>query len=304
MKTNIYQAVTDRIIKELEKGVVPWHKPWGGSFLGCISHANGKPYSLLNQYLLGQRTGEWLTFEQIQAEGGKIKKGEKASMVVFYSFIEQQTKKVQITEGTDANGNPIEIEDTFVISKSVRPILRSYNVWHIDQCEGIAPKYTKEELEQHHQPIVEAEQVIAGYAEQEPHLTIRTERIDRAFYSPCEDKVIVPQLQQYGQVEEYYSTFFHELTHSTGHETRLNREGVAKVTFFGDTEYSKEELVAEIGSAFLCQSIGMDCKKAFKNSAAYIQSWLRALKNDNRMIVAAAAKAEKAAEYILHGSKQ
>ena len=122
---------------------------------------------------------------------------------------------------------------------------------------------------------------------------------DRAYYSPSKDCVIVPMLTQYAIAEEYYSTTFHELTHSTLHETRLNRKSEQKLAAFGSEDYSREELVAEMGSAMLCATAKIDSEKAFKNSVAYIQSWLKALKNDKKMIVWAAARAEKAAKYIL-----
>lgn len=117
------------------------------------------------------------------------------------------------------------------------------------------------------------------------------------------DCVEVPRSKQFAENAQYYSTLFHELTHSTGHATRLNRPEVVHVNFFGSEEYSKEELVAEMGAAFLCQQVGIECERAFKNSAAYIHGWLQALKNDRKLVVMAAAKAEKAAEYIMHGTK-
>ena len=148
----------------------------------------------------------------------------------------------------------------------------------------------------------EAEEVVASYIEREG-IKLVIENGNSAFYRPNQDIVSVPELAQYEVCEEYYSTLFHELTHSTGHAKRLNRDGIVGVHFFGDEGYSKEELVAEMGAAFICNMLGMDCKKAFKNSVAYIHSWLGALRNDKKMIVMATTKAEQAANYILNNQK-
>lgn len=286
--TNIYDQITSQIMKQLENGIVPWQKPWrNGTFMGCISHTNGKPYSLLNQWLLNGKAGEWLTYKQIQAEGGRVKAGEKASTVVFWKYID----KVETRE--DENGNEIEV----VTGKF--PILKGYAVFHIDQTEGIKPKYENNPNGYEHEAIEEAENVIAGYVERD-NLKLFVEDSDKAFYRPSADEVHVPLMKQYKVREEYYSTLFHELTHSTGHEKRLNRRELAGMSFFGDENYSREELVAEIGAAFLCQTVGIKCEKAFNNSIAYLQGWLRALKNDKKLIVAAAAKAEAAVRYILN----
>lgn len=297
MKTNIYDKITEKIIAQLENGIVPWHKPWmGATGCGCVSYTTGRPYSLLNQMLLEHRAGEYLTYNQIQAEGGRIKKGEQAHMVVFWSFV----NKYEYEAVCDENGDQLD-GDKGVRSVIVGqiPILKAYQVWHIDQTEGIKPKWNNEVRKFEHEPIEEAEVVAACYIGREG-IKLEIENDDRACYSPILDRVRIPQMQQYPVREEYYSTLFHELTHSTGHAKRLNREGIASVHFFGDAGYSKEELIAEMGSAFVLQLLGIDCEKAFKNSVAYIQSWLRALKNDKRMIVSAAAKAEQAAKMIMN----
>lgn len=270
---DVYQEVTNRIISQLEQGVIPWQKPWVASG-AAISHSTGKPYSLLNQMLLG-RPGEYLTFKQCQQEGGKIKKGEKANMVVFWKWLD------------------VEDEETKKIEKI--PLLRYYNVFHIDQCEGIKLKYT-EGLPCVAKPEEEAEKVIEGYISRSG-VKLRHEEGDRAYYSPGKDMITLPIIDQFISAAEYYSTAFHELTHSTGHESRLNR--LSKVVCFGSEEYSKEELIAEIGSATLMTRTGFETKGSFNNSVSYIQSWLKALQNDKRMIVSAAGKAEKAVKLIM-----
>jgi antirestriction protein ArdC len=300
MKTNakqndIYVQITGAIIKELENGTVPWQKPWqNGEFRGCISHTSGKPYSMLNQWLLGNRAGEWLTYKQIQKEGGKVKAGEKSSFVVFWDFV--NVTKTETEE--DENGNKIEV--TKIVKRY--PMLKGYNVFHVEQCEDIKPKFNNKALTYEHTPVEMAEKVVAEYVERE-NLHLEIKDTNRACYSPLFDCVEIPMRKQFKEGAEYYSTLFHELTHSTGHAKRLNRPEVVNVNFFGSEDYSKEELVAEMGAAFLCQAMQIECEKAFKNSASYIAGWLRALKNDKKLVVMAAAKAEKAAEYIMHGTK-
>lgn len=301
MKTkNVYEQITAKIIEQLENGIVPWQKPWvGGSYKGCISHTSGKPYSLLNQMLLDGRQGEWLTWKQVQAEGGKVKKGEIASFVVFWTFVE----KYELEAVCDDKGNQLDGD------KGVRkvvtgyyPVLKSYYVFHIEQCEGIKPRFNNTPVRYDHTPAEEAERVVREYVERDG-LKLEVEDTGTACYSPMLDRVRVPMMSQYKDVEEYYSTLFHELTHSTGHEKRLNREEVTGFHIFGDHDYSREELVAELGAAFLCNTLHIDSEKAFKNSAAYIGGWLKKLYNDKKMIVNAAAKAERAVEYILTGNK-
>ena len=286
---NVYQAVTDRIIAQMEHGIVPWHKPWTGAADGAINYVSRRAYSVLNQWLLG-RDGEWLTFKQVQQCGGRIKKGAKAGMVVFYT---QQQYKVMVNV-EDEDGNVHEEERT-----KVKPVLRAYNVFHISDCEGIESKI-QEGVKNDVEPIEQAEKVISEYVSREKELTFRNDSVtDKAYYSPASDMVCVPMISQYDVVEEYYSTTFHELVHSTMKESRCNRKAENKMAAFGSADYSREELVAEAGSAMLCTKVGIDCDKAFKNSVAYIQSWLKALKNDNKMIVWAASRAEKAAKYIM-----
>lgn len=272
---DIYAEVTDRIIKQLEQGVIPWQKPWIASG-AAISHSTGKPYSLLNQILLS-RPGEYATFKQISEEGGRVKKGEKSSMVVFWKWIEQEDED-----------NPGEMKKI--------PFLRYYNVFHIDQCEGIKPRHSRP-LPDVVKPDEAAEAIAADYLTRSG-VTLTHEAGDRAFYRPSTDSITLPLLAQFKDTAEYYSTLFHEMTHSTGHASRLNR--LTKVAAFGSEEYSKEELIAEIGAAALVNHAGLETSGSLTNSAAYIKSWLAALRDDKRLIVSASGKAEKAVNLILN----
>ena len=271
---DIYKEVSDRIIAQLENGVIPWQKPWIASNQ-AISRRTGKPYSLLNQMLLGM-PGEYLTFAQCQKEGGKIKKGAKSQMVVFWKWV--------------------ETEDEETHEKKQVPFLRYFNVFHIDQCEGLKAKHQKE-LPNTANADKAADAIIHDYCERSG-VKLHHQEGDRAFYRPSTDSITLPLLAQFSETAEYYSTAFHELTHSTGHASRLNR--LEKTAFFGTEAYSKEELVAEIGAATLVNAAGLETANSFRNSAAYVQNWLKVLKDDKRFIVGAAGKAEKAVALILN----
>lgn len=280
MAFDIYSAVTDRIIEQLENGIIPWHKPWTGIASGAISGTTGKPYSLLNQMLLG-KPGEWYTYNQIQKLGGRVRKGEKSSMVVFW-------KQTPIKEEDPATGEKVE---------RMIPMLKYFNVFHFDQTEGIERKIIDPEAID---PATDstADAIIADYI-QRSGVKMEHRKGDEAFYSPSADRVVLPLREQFQSMAEYYSTAFHELTHSTGHSSRLDR--ISRRAFFGNEEYSREELVAEIGAAALLNHCGIETGSSFRNSAAYIQSWLRALRNDKKLIVSASGAAAKAFDLITAG---
>lgn len=270
---DIYREVTDRIISQLENGTIPWKKPWivcGG----VVSHVTGKSYSLLNQMLLDE-PGEYLTFAQCQKEGGNVKKGAKSQIVLFWKFIEQ--------------------EDEETHEKKRIPLLRYYNVFHLSQCEGLKPRH-RQPLLSAASPDETAESMISAYVRQSGVKLIH-ERSDRAYYQSSTDCVILPCMEQFAETAEYCSTAFHELTHSTGHASRLNR--LTAIAHFANEEYSKEELIAEIGAAALVNAAGLETSGSFQNSTAYIQNWIKVMRNDKRFIISAAGKAEKAVNLIL-----
>lgn len=284
MQSNIYTMVTNNILEQLNKGIVPWHRPWD-LVSGAISHTTGKPYSLLNQFLLCGKSGEYVTFNQVKAQGGFIKRGERSKFVVFW----KDAKTLEI----DEEGN--ENERHF-------PVLRYYNVWHIDQCEGVSPKHPVDDNGCENLVFVNksAEKIIENYFQRES-VTLNIEKSNKAYYCCDLDEVHVPLREQYMETEEFYSTLFHEMIHSTGHASRLNRINTQKKRI-GRGDYAREELVAEIGAAFLINKSGIDSKKVFKNNVAYIQSWSKQLKQNPRLIVSAAGKAEAAVEYIMGGN--
>ena len=275
MGFDLYQTITDRIIAEMEKGTVPWQRPWSCSS-GAVSHVTGKPYSVLNQLMLPQ-SGEYVTFKQALAEGHPVRKGEKSHMVFFFKMVETQ----------DRDSGEI----------TAVPFLRYYPVFHISQCEGMKPRFAVSvQQENQLQPDAKADQIISDYIHRSGVKLVVTQS-SQAYYKPSEDKIVVPELSQYACVSEYYSTTAHECVHSTGHPSRLNR--ITNMTSFGSETYSKEELVAELGAAYIVHAAGLETEWSFKNSAAYIQNWLDVLKYDKRFIVSAAGKAEKAVKMIL-----
>ena len=281
--------VTDRIIEQMQNGIIPWHKPWhmaGNAEEMAINYVTRRPYSLVNQWLLLE-PGEYLTFKQVTALGGKVKKGSKSRFVVFFTKVAYTVKNERTGEDEERS----------------YPLLRYYNVFRLADCEGIQSKIEKPEAGAVVElPLCdEADAAISDYVFSQPTLSFQNDKpSDRAYYSPADDKVVVPMRSQFDEMAEYYSTAFHELTHSTLTESRCNRkQDGAGASFFGSKAYSREELVAEMGAAMLCSNFGIDCDKAFKNSVAYLQSWVRELKNDAKAIVVAAGKAEKAVRYIL-----
>lgn len=279
MKKSVYEMITERIIEQLENGVIPWQKPWSGTHSGAYNRISNKPYSLLNQMIL-KHNGEYATFKQWSDLGGKIRKSEKSEVVTFW--------KIQQIEEINEDGE-----------KTIKqlPLLRYYNVFHISQVDGVEPKEDLKisELE----PIEEAEKIKLDYMSRE-HLKIFEKVTNDALYSPIQDYIQVPCKEQYQDIEEFYSTLFHEMIHSTGHKSRLNRPDMQGIVRHGSEKYSKEELTAELGSAMIINILGIETEKSFKNSSGYIQDWLQVLKNDNKFIVSASSKAEKAVKYILN----
>lgn len=292
MKTDAYQMVTDRICALLEQGFIPWNKPWAMTADCAWSGIDGHAYSLLNQFMLADPqkkykswdelkddiAGEWVTFKQAADRGGNVRRGEHGRRVVFFTMVPKK----------DEDGN--ETDKMF-------PVISWSTVFKVSQCEGIKQKYhTDADTLYDFNPDQTADDVADGYISRQG-ITLLKLHCNKACYSPTTDTVTVPLPEQFQNSSEYYSTLFHELTHSTGHQSRLNR--IVKEAAFGSDEYSVEELVAEIGSASILATLGIEDSTSFRNSAGYIQNWLKALKNDKRMIVTASARAEKAIKLIL-----
>lgn len=297
-KFNVYEEVTNRVINALEQGVIPWRKPWSvdGS-AAIVSHTTGGAYSFLNQMFIsmsrtlngGLPAGEYLTFQQAKKEGGQVRKGEKGSLITFYKWQESpltDEEQELINDGWER------------VSKG-HPVLKTYYVFEVSQCDGIERKHTTDPAAAPAAPSFDyhaaAEQLVSNYAAGSSLRIERDASSTQAFYSLAGDFVRIPAAGQFEASAEYYSTLFHELTHSTGAPSRLARDLSGQ---FGSKTYAREELTAEIGAAFFLATLGINTDSSDSNNAAYIQNWLTALKGDNNLIFAAASKAQKAVEYI------
>lgn len=273
------EIVTNKIIEQLDKGVVPWKKPWTGGF--PINFVSKRPYSGINVLLLTISPFSspfWMTYKQAKEKGGYIKKGEKSTLIVYRNTI---CKKEENEDG----------EET---TKSYS-LLRYYNVFNYEQTDGLENPFTEEEANEIN-PINCCEEVISNFQDKP---IIKFEGT-QALYSPSTDTIKSPKRQTFISAEAYYSTLFHELIHSTGHSFRLDRTSFK--TEFGSEPYAKEELVAEIGASFLCGYCSIE-NSTLENSAAYIAGWLKKLKDDKRFIISAASLAQKAVNYIQKGEK-
>jgi antirestriction protein ArdC len=285
MPTEIaYQIITDRIMALLEHGTVPWHKPWNGGEGGMPRNlVSGKPYRGINIFMLGVQgfaSPYWLSFpKQVNDLGGRLQKGQHVSYVVFWKFFD--------TEEPQDDGTPVTRHP---------PLLRWYKVVNVTQCEGLQRILPPLAVPLHPMPPLAAcEHLLAGMP-QRP--VIRHEGV-QASYRPTTDTVTMPPREQFHHLEAYFSTLFHELGHSTGHETRLNRQTLTDRCAFGSPTYGQEELIAEMTAAYLCGVCGI-ANATVDNSAAYLQHWLTTLRQDKKLLVHAAAYAQKAADYIQH----
>jgi antirestriction protein ArdC len=284
-KRSVFDIVTDQLIAALERGTVPWRKSWdAGGFQLPRNLVSGKPYQGINFFILsvaGERFASpyWLTFRQARERGGSVRKGETGTPVFFWRVYDRQAGEGE--GGPDREG------------QEKRFVARYYTVFNVEQCDGIEyprPKRTVRTIGQ----LETCEHTIAPYAR--PPSVRHGGTV--ASYSPIGDVVNMPERSVFHTAEGYYSVLFHELVHSTGHPKRLARfEPGEPPPPFGSPDYSREELVAEMGAAFLCARAGIG-NQTLEDSASYIAGWLRVLEADKRAVVFAAAAARKAAELI------
>lgn len=286
-KRTVYEIITERLIAQLEAGTVPWHKPWAASDLLPANLTSGKAYRGVNPFMLGMAgyaSPYWVTFKQARQCGGTVRKGEHGWPVIFWRWVDKA--------GTarDNDGAIAQPRDRY-------PILRYYTVFNVAQCDGLThTRLAEPEAPRNPVPPIDRAEVIAAGYEGGPSVAHGGAR---ACYSPSRDSVTLPDRDAFDGAEEYYCTLFHELTHSTGHASRLDRKGIAEMQRFGNHEYSKEELVAEMGAAFLMHRAGIAHTATEANSAAYLANWISALKGEPRMLIMAGAQAQKAADHIL-----
>lgn len=291
MSEKIYQLITERMIAALERGTVPWRKPWQAAAGLPRSMSTGVPYRGVNVFLLGLTQAEaghgspwWGTYRQIAGLGGQVRRGEKSTVVILW-------KPVEVASQDPESGEPE--------SRQV-PVLRYYRVFNARQADGLPDRFHPEPGQQI--TLAGPQAVLDRYLAAGPEL--RHEAGDRACYHPPTDVIRLPLRSQFRSPAHYYATAFHEAGHSTGHPARLNRPGVAAFDHFGSGRYAREELVAEMTSSILCAQTGADTPEIFSNSASYIAGWLRALHQDSRLVVTAAAQAQRACDLITQAERE
>lgn len=287
MNRDIYAEVTERIVKELENGAAPWVKPWrrvGGSNMPHNA-VTRRPYSGVNVLLLwmtsaaaGYASQGWMTFNQVKESGGHVRKGEKATLVVFVKPLTVKEK--------DGSGNIVKNANGDDAEKQIQ-MLRGYYVFNVAQCDDLPAKITAAG-----DVIVDVPSDAEFDAWVQATGAIVRHGGDRAAYSPSLDSIVMPPRAAFNEQAGYSATMLHELGHWTGHKTRLARSLRGR---FGDSEYAAEELIAELTSAYLCAEKGIDGEL---RHAGYIDHWLKLLKSDKRAIFTAAAAASKAATYL------
>ena len=275
---DIYKEVTDKMVALLEEGIIPWNQPW--KMLGADKNlVSKKAYRGINVFILSCSkftSPWWMSYKQAKSLGGQVKLGEKGTMITFWKRI--------------------IIEDKDTKEKKLIFMLKHYSVFNLEQTEGIDEKKIPSADERtEFDPIEACEAIVNDLPEDMCEITHKG---DRAFYRPSEDVVNMPTKESFFTETGYYSTLFHELTHATGAESRLNREGIANFDKFGSEKYSKEELVAEMGAAFLSAHASIE-KETLIPSAGYIQTWIRKFKSDPKLLIQAAGQAQKASDYLL-----
>ena len=282
-----YQTITDRIVAALEAGTPPWRKPWTGDAPGCalpLRH-NGEAYRGINTLILWltamekeYRAAHWMTFRQAKELGGYVRKGEKGTLVVYYGQIEREN-----AEKPDADPDRI-------------PFLRSYSVFNADQIDGLPEAFLAPETKAAEDT---GSRAIEDYEERFARFGVAIETVEGrgAFYRPDKDLITMPPVERFRDARSYYATLAHECVHATGHASRLDRFSEDRTR----EAYAFEELIAEIGACYFGAMIGLE--PAIEESAAYVESWLKALRNDKRMIFKAASAAQRASDYLVDATE-
>ncbi len=275
MSNAVFEVITERIVSMLKQGTCPWRRPWNRMNAFPANFTTRKTYNGFNFFLLctiGHEVPFYLTYRQATELGGNVRKGEQGLPITYWKLLK--------SEELDSRGEPKKI-----------PLLRYYTVFNASQVEGIEFPKVESRTGSTFEPLTEAERIVSNWR-QGPRIE---HGYTRACYQPSADTLQMPSTTSFDSPEAYYSTLFHELGHSTGHESRLARNLSGS---FASEDYSKEELVAEMASAFLCAHCGID-NSTMPQQAAYLAGWLKALKSDPKLVVCAAAQAQKAANFIL-----
>ncbi len=277
----VYQVITDNILNMIEQSnTLPWRQPWVNKG-GPLSIRN-RPYRGINVFILGMqaaiagyRARHWLTYNQALAMGGSVRKGEKGTTIIFWTRGKEQE---------DADG-----------VKRTPFILRYYRVFNLEQTDGVDFAKAEEVLDIEPEYTEDAEAIVSSYLGSDGAPTFNTGG-DECYYSPSLDHVQMPLPEQFSDGDSWHASLFHELVHSTGNVSRLDRKAEGG---FSRGSYGKEELVAEMGAAFLCGEAGIASEPIVGNSASYLQGWLTSIREDATLLIKAASEAQKAVDYIL-----
>jgi antirestriction protein ArdC len=294
-RQTVHEVITAKMVGLLERGTVPWRSGWTRSPVGAPRSAStGKVYRGINHFLLavaaqaaGYTRSSWVTFRQAKELGGSVRKGEKGLPCIFWRVLDggspSDEQEADAADDSDARS-----------SGRRRFVIRYYTVFNVQQCEGL-PAHLVDTSTTPARAILPCDAIVSGY---QAGPTIE-HGFNRACYSPINDNVSMPSATVFDTAEHYYATLYHELTHSSGHPDRLGRfpsSGILPP--FGSPDYSREELVAEMGSALLCAEAGISCA-TLENQAAYVAGWLKVLEQDSRAVIFAAAQAQRAVDRIL-----
>jgi antirestriction protein ArdC len=289
----VEEIITDRIVKLLEAGTVPWHKPWANRVGDALPRnaITKRHYRGINVFILASQSYSspyWLTYREAERLGGHVSRDEHGTPIIFWKWL---SREVETHDGT--------------VAERHLPMLRYYTVFNVEQTEGCRlPTDASPADTPAFSPIEACEAVYANMpnrpkVEHGATVAITRGRRLEAYYTAGSDTVVMPRREAFDSAEFYYSVLFHELIHSTGAIHRLNRPTLNQALRFGDTNYSKEELVAEMGAAFLAGHTGIE-QVTLPTSAAYLDGWVKALKGDVRLAIQAGAAAQKAVDYILN----
>jgi len=288
---DIYQQVTDAVIESLENGNIIWRQSWNS--LGLPKNiTTNKQYRGWNVFWLnfhtqikGYQTPFYLTFNQAKALEGSIRKGEKGTRITYWATVEDKSALINVKDSSTGD---------FIEKHPEKLIPTHHTVFNLDQTEGIEFPAVEALFRNDAEKIFACDQLI----ESMPHRPTIRHQGDKAYYEMQRDQVTMPDIKLFQSSEAYYCTLFHELAHSTGHSSRLNRKELLEYDSFGGENYSKEELTAELTAVFLSAVTGIR-EETMTNSTAYIKGWLKALKNDKKLVLSAASQAQKAADFML-----
>ena len=302
-KKDVYEIITEQVIKGLQDKGLEWFRPWSSNGLTgvAISHSTGKPYKSINQFLLsyaiaefGYSSNEFITFKQANALGGKVQKGCTSHIVVFWN-VSYSVKDAngKITFYRKVSDIPSDLQH--LAKKHLSP--RYYRVFNLDDVKGVDDKWKIKDVVKGtiFEPRQDADQIYSEMVKK-PDLSHGG---NKAFYMPSSHSVRMPEQTTFADSDSYYKTLFHELIHSTGHKDLLNRKTLTESNGFGTNTYSQEELVAEMGAMFLISILGLEPKDSDGNSQAYINGWVKHLKDHTKEVLFASTQSTKAVEYIL-----